>query len=433
METRNIYKKPRYDYEKELTKIEESPLTAYTKGKIKGFHNYLSATGTGKYRICKLSGQIRLLLSVWNSISGEKKDLSKFTKQELEQIVGWINQRVGWTEATKSDYRRCLKQFFKWYEEIDPRLKDLPEIDILAEREEQITQHRARQEAQKQRTEASKFYKYIHNHIKISYNKPQKDPSEIITDADARLVITKGARSSRDRAFIGVLHEGGLRAAELLNLRIRDLEHKGDRVLLHVDGKTGRRPVPIILNMSYLLKWLDDHPHKEARDAYIWTGLSSVNKDKPIFHSAATRLVDKAFKRAGVNKKHNLHWFRHSRASLYYGRFTEGEMCDFFGWARGSDMVKTYSHTKNDGAQSALNRIYNLQTKEEKEVLSTCGACGLHNTANASYCSRCGQALNTEAIRAKEDYLKLAFEAMGKVMSDPKLKKEFEEYLQKQD
>ncbi len=432
MEARSIYNKPKYDYEKELRNIEKMPTTPYNKAKIRAWHNHLSAKESGQYRICKVSAQIRRIIGAWHSLTEENRNLCEIDVESFEQVVGWINQRAGWSLATRADYRRCIKQFFAWYEEVDPRLQELSEIDITAEKEEQVIQWRSRQEAVKAQKTAKEFYKYIEKHVKRNYKTPQRDPSDVITDADLRLVITKGAKNSRDRALLGTLHEGGLRAAELLNLRLRDIQIEQDRALLHVNGKTGRRPVPIILNMAYLLRWIDDHPHKDSRDAYLWIGLSSRNKNQPLYHSAVSRLIDKAFTRAGVSKKHNMHWFRHSRASIYYGRMNDGELCDFFGWEKGSDMIKTYSHTRNDGAQAALNKIYNLSSRPEEEVLLTCGACGLHNTTNSKFCGRCGRPLSTEAYQSKEDYMQLAFQMMGKVMSDPALKEEYEEYCKKQ-
>lgn len=428
---RNIYRFKRYDYQQELDRIEQAATTGYNKRQIRAYHNHLSAKGSGQCRICKLSGQFRRILGVYHGLDGETRDLSEATQNGFEQVVGWINNNSGWTIATKADYRRALKQFFSWFEEVDPRLREPPEIDITASKQEQNALWKARQEALRRQAEARRFYDYLKKHVPIAYQAPQRDPSDVITDEDIRKVIRDGARNSRDRALLGVLHEGGLRAGELLNLRIKDIEPQADRVLLHVQGKTGRRPVPIILNLPYLMRWLDDHPFKESREAYVWVGLSSCNRDKPIYHSAAVRMVDRAFKRAGVKKQHNLHWFRHSRASLYYGKMTEGEMCDFFGWTRGSDMVRTYSHTKNDGAQAALNRIYKLEGRQEVEALRTCAACGLHNEAGIRYCGRCGRPLSTEAHEAKEDYLKVAFEMMGRIYQDPALRDEFESRFKK--
>lgn len=430
--TRSIYKPNRYNYNAELERVKTMATTPYNREQILSWHNHLSATNSGLYRICKLSNQIRRLVSAWHSVTDKNKDLSTIDKQSFEKVVGWINQREGWSPATKADYRRCIRQFFTWYEEVDPRLNDPPEIDITAEKEEQRDQWRERQEAFKTQKEAREFYAYVKKHVKRNYKAPEHDFSDVVTDADLRTVINT-CKNSRDRALLGVLHEGGLRAAELLNLRIKDIEHNDDRVLLHVDGKTGRRPVPIILNMPYLLRWLDDHPQRESREAFVWVGLSSRNKDQPIFHSAASRMIEKAFKRAGIKKKHNMHWFRHSRASLYYGRMNDGELCDFFGWEKGSDMIKTYSHTKNEGAQEALNRIYNISSAQEKTVLLTCAACGLHNTPQSRFCGRCKLPLSTEARDAKEQYMAAAFELMGRIMADPELRKEFEAFAKRHD
>lgn len=426
--TRNIYERPKFDYNNELKAVDKAATTPYNKRIIKEWHNTLSAENSGQPRICKLSMQIRKVVQVWHYFTDGEQDLNTIDKKSFEQVVGWINQHNKWSLATRADYRRCIKQFFGWYEERDTRLQEVPEIDITAPQAEQQAQYKLRQDIKQQRGVAQEFYDYINKNVKRNYKKPQIDASDVLTDADIRKAIEQGAKNSRDRAFIGVLHESGFRAAEILNLRIKDVSVQGDRAILRVNGKTGRRSVPIILNMPYLLRWIADHPLKDLDEAYLWVGLSSRNKEAPLFHGAVARMMHKAFTRAGINKRHNLHWFRHSRASLYYGRMTEGEMCDFFGWGKGSDMIKNYCHTSSDGAEAALNRIYNLKAKQEEEALLTCAACGLHNTPNSRFCGRCGQPLSTEAHKSKEEHLQTALKLMKQIYSDDKLRQEFEAF-----
>ena len=435
-QTRSIYRKPKFDYNKELTAIDKLPTTAYNKQMLREWHNHLSAkeAGCGNYRICKLSAQMRRILLVWHELTenpqltNKKRELNTIDKDSFEQVLGWINKKEGWSLATRADYRRCIKQFFGWYEEKDNRLKELPEIDITASKEEQHAQYRLRQEIRGERKTAKKFHAYIKT-IKRNYRKKQVDVGEVLTDNDIRQVIEKGAKNSRDRAIIAMLHELGLRAGELLNIKIKDLDIQTDRVLVSVDGKTGRRTVPLILNMPYLLRWLADHPHGKSGEAYLWLGLSSKNKDQPIFHSAVARTIDKAFKRAGINKTHNLHWFRHSRASLYYGKMTEGEMEDFFGWVKGSDMVRNYCHTDKAAHDEALNRIYHIQQQKRNDLaLLECAACGLNNKSDSNFCGRCGRPLSTDAHQNKEAHIEQAINLMKKIYSDDKLRQKFEQF-----
>ncbi|MEA3378864.1 MAG: hypothetical protein U9Q69_04460 [Nanoarchaeota archaeon] len=52
-------------------------------------------------------------------------------------------------------------------------------------------------------------------------------------------------------------------------------------------------------------------------------------------------MIRKLFKEAGVDKKHNPHTFRHSRASYLANYLTEFQMNQYFGWVQGSDMPST--------------------------------------------------------------------------------------------
>lgn len=432
MAARNIYGKRKFDYQKELRQIQNWRTHPKNKEVLAEWHEHLFATGSKEARVCKLSVQFRRIITAAQRIRpGIRVD--ELEIPTIKKVVAGINRNEKWSLSTRADYRRCLKQFLLWYEDNDPRLEEPPEIDITASEDEMRAQWRTRQEAIRKRGTAQKTYQYVKKQIDISYEHPQLDPAAIITDEDLRLVIRNGTRCSRDRAFLGVLHEAGLRSAEMLNLRLCDLEMKADKVVLHVDGKTGKRPVPIVLNVPYLIRWLEDHPFKDNPNSLLWVSVSSNAKGEPLFHHAARKLVLTAFKRAGVTKKHNLHWFRHSRASLYYGRMTEGEMCDFFGWTKGSDMIKTYSHTKNEGAESAIFRIHGLKPLEQAEkTLLQCAACGIPNEPGRQFCGRCGRPLSLESHKEKERYLQLAFEMMGKVMADPDLRKEFEQFCQQQ-
>lgn len=83
---------------------------------------------------------------------------------------------------TKTDNRRCLKQFFLWLEDYDPETSNPDKV---------------------------KFYKYIKKNIATKQKPKMVDYSNIISENDLHQLLSKGCNNSRDKAFITMQHEGG--------------------------------------------------------------------------------------------------------------------------------------------------------------------------------------------------------------------------------
>lgn len=220
----DIYGNRKAEYDKECTRIDKWHGSERNKSLLLAWHEHLFADGSGKIRVAKLSGQLQRIMDDIN------KDFDGLVKNDVVALLARYNRRERWSEATKADYRRCLKQFYSWFEDEDERLmSDYREV----------------------RVKAQQFYRYLKKNVSLSYKQKKVEYSEILTDKDIRLVIEKGARSVKEKAFLAVLHEGGVRAGEMLNIRLKDIESKDTHTLLQVDGKTGRRRVCSVPNDSH--------------------------------------------------------------------------------------------------------------------------------------------------------------------------------------
>lgn len=301
-------------FELELKRLETANISQRNKELITAFQNYIFSTGTtGKQRITKLSGQLRRICAKLDT------DLDKLDKQKLTDLIAIYNKDDRYSGATKSDYRRVIKQFYKWFEEEDPRLQS---------------------EDKTVKLETERFYKYIKKEVKRAEKIKIVDFSNIITDEEAQLVVDKGCKTMKEKAFISLLHETGARAGEFLNILIGDIEQKENYAMVRVDGKTGERRVPIVKSIPYLLAYLEIHPFKDNKQSYLWLGESRRYMNKPLEHKGGQKLIDRCFEGIGVNKKHNFHWFRHSRATLLAPKMTEAMLCKYIGWVLGSNQVR---------------------------------------------------------------------------------------------
>jgi integrase/recombinase XerD len=115
----------------------------------------------------------------------------------------------------------------------------------------------------------------------------------------------------RNRTQLRLTHAGGLRVSELVALRWRDLQPRGDSGQLAVFGKGGKT--------RYVLL-----------PASVWADLQALGAagntapDAPVFRSRkgghltarqAQRLVDAAARRAGLRAGVSPHWLRHAHAT----------------------------------------------------------------------------------------------------------------------
>ena len=398
-----IYSHKKDKLDRENSKLEASKLSKKNKKLIRNFQDNLSAKGSGQERISKLTYQLRKLLEFL------KKDLDKLTKIDIEKAISNVNKNETYSEATKADYRRALKQFFRYFRYEDVRFDSDDKII---------------------RKTADKLYYFIEN-LSSTYKYNSIDPSTILTDDDIEKVI-RHCNNIRDKAFIKFLHETGLRAGEILGLKRKHIVIKKNIGEAYVDGKTGKRTVQFTKSMSYIVRWLDEHPSKD-NETFVWLNISNHKKHTRLRYRFASEFVKKCFKKAGVTKKHNLHWFRHSRATLNAPHWTETIMCKYFGWVIGSRQVRTYCHISPKQIEDAFLKMNGLsEEQEEKKSLPQLCGCGTTNDSFSRYCYRCGNPLTIQTAVQDQEIVKtetgLAIKEMMEMFKDPEMMKTFMEF-----
>jgi hypothetical protein len=149
--------------------------------------------------------------------------------------------------------------------------------------------------------------------------------------------------------------------------------------------------------------------------------------------------------RAGIDKPSNPHHYRHSRASHLATELKEAQLCEWFGWVQGSDVPARYVHLSGrdiDNAYDEMHGLYEPDEDEETPDVVECGRCQELNESNASYCMRCGFALDQETAAeieeqteqdVKEDYRDTdpsdtetveLLDAFDEALDDPEFKEE---------
>ena len=424
-----IYPNKKRSYEYELESIAQWKGSPRNKEVLNGFHNFLFSTGSKELRVTKVSGQLRRIADVL------KKDFDIATDKDLQAVVAHYQRQEKYSDDTKKDYLRAIKQFYKWFKLDDKSLED-DDKDI--------------------RKAAERKYRLVES-LSTVCKPTEADYSNILTDIDIDVIIDKGCKTLKEKAFVKMLHESGARIGEFLNLKIKDIEINENFARVRLFGKTGERRIPLTNSLPYLVQWLDLHQFKGNGESYLWIGDSLRYGHVPILHTGAQKLVDRCMERAGyikneyaevilengkkrtkllshvAKKKHNLHWFRHSRATLLAPQLTEVMLCKYMGWTLGSKQVRRYVHLCTEQLDNAYLAIKGLQDvqKENMQKPQKCG-CKTINDANARYCYRCGKPLSVSVVLQDQDAVGVEIDKSVKLLMEiagnPELMKRFEEF-----
>lgn len=249
-----------------------------------------------------------------------------------------------------------------------------------------------------------------------------KTAADILTEDEIHR-MKKAARSSRDRAIVSVLYEGGLRASELGSLTWGDLRFTPWSVILNTDGKTGApRYVPLVESRSYLAQWRNDYPGDPTEpNAFVF--LTFRNR-KPLTYSTLSYQLQDIAREAGIDKKFTCHIFRHSRITHLIQQGVPETHIKKMMWGNlTTDMFQTYAHITNrdiDDCMAVLHGISRPELDEEqqrrKKVLEPrqCSECGTVNGSTLNYCGTCGASLTEEArntaTRARDELQRMLAE-----------------------
>jgi integrase/recombinase XerD len=122
-------------------------------------------------------------------------------------------------------------------------------------------------------------------------------------------------------------------------------------------------------------------------------------------------------KRASILKAVNPHNFRHGRATHLANHLTEGQMNEYMGWVRGSEMPSTYVHLSGRDVDQALLRLNNITVSEKEDWekgfwLKKCPRCSLENPPANKFCNRCGVILHKGTQKPYEKQPRAAYEPL---------------------
>jgi integrase/recombinase XerD len=221
------------------------------------------------------------------------------------------------------------------------------------------------------------------------------DMSEYLEEDEIRKLI-ECAPTLQKKAFLACLYESGARPEEFLRITNRDIRIDKNGVVLMLRGKTGERRVRIVAFSKLLQQWLDVHPLKDANNNYpLWVSEATNFKNNALGIRGAEKIIEDVLPKTGLSNKHaRLYILRHSRVTHLARHFTEAEMCTFFGWVQGTQVVRRYIHLSGkdlDDKLMAINEgIESTKRDEYKLKPIKCQRCSENISIGSSFCMKCG-------------------------------------------
>ena len=297
------------------------------------------------------------------------KPYSEINKKDLELFLVQIEN-----ERTRYGYHMAIRHFFKWLND-----GQLPE----------------------------------HLYIKAGAPKFRETykPGDMWEEKEVLLAI-ETRDNDRDKALIATIYDLAGRTHEVLDLKIDDIAFRDNYAEVMLTDHTGQRVLPIIFAYPYLLKWINNHPLKNKKNAPLWVTLKGVPRKisyegiHGLFAKMERQLKDQ------IKKPFKSYVLRHSRLTHYADVVTEFQMRKIAGWTMRSNMPQRYLHMSMKGVKETLLEHHGITKRENKGTIlvpKKCPRCQSLNTTDAKFCEKCTLSLTLgawEESRLEQDELK---------------------------
>jgi len=219
-------------------------------------------------------------------------------------------EEVRYSDRTNESYLALLELFFKYFNEKDPVSISMYEVSEFVHGF--IITNGYSSSYQNQMISAIKTFYRISGWSRIDlelFERPRKSRAlpKVFSKEEVKRILN-ATRNTKHKLLLWIIYSCGLRRAEVINIRITDLDR--DRGILHIKEGKGRvdRIVPVSKKVwEKLDEYVDGfHPVK-----YLFEGQGGGRYSV----ESVYRVFKQSLRRAGIKKDVGVHSLRHSYAT----------------------------------------------------------------------------------------------------------------------
>jgi len=208
----------------------------------------------------------------------------------------------------------------------------------------------------------------------------------------------------RMQAYLTVSLESLARPQELLYLKLSDIEcfKNYAKIFISEHGKEGVGLLQCIDSYPYLLKWLDVHPLKHDKKAFLFVNTGSTNRCKQMKPKNVNKMIRKACKELNIDKPITCYSLKRNGVTMRRLRGeSDVEIQHAARWSS-TKQLQTYDLSSQDEAfKIALEKRGLLDSdKKAKATLETktCPFCNATVGFNEFLCPRCKHLVDRKNI-----------------------------------
>lgn len=281
------------------------------------------------------------------SEQASKPSGAKVPKEYMDQL-----ERRRYSENTIQTYVSLFEKFLNYYKDITP--EKLTDTHVAEFQTYLVKEKKVSTSSQNQYINAIKFYfekvlgrekGYYHIERPIKEFKLPK----VLTEKEVAAILNS-VHNLKHKAMLLLVYSSGLRAGELINLRISDID--GEQMRLFVRGGKGKKDRVTILSQKALVV-LREYFKKYRPKAYLFEGQNGG--------AYTTISLRKVFERAVLNskikKRVTLHTLRHSFATHLLEQGVDIRYIQVLLGHNSSKTTEVYTHITHKGWNKIISPL----------------------------------------------------------------------------
>jgi site-specific recombinase XerD len=241
--------------------------------------------------------------------------------------------------------------------------------------------------------------------IKVPRTDTMTKTAEMMLSEDEVHKMIDACMSSRDRALLAMLYEGGFRIEEIGTMTWGQIKVDDYGMIVNTNKKTEKpRYVRLVSSTPFFAQWKNDYPYAISSEGLVFTS----HKRLPLRYEGIALQLKKIAARAGVRKRITPHLFRHSKITSMVREGYNETIIKKMMWGNiRTGMFETYCHLTDTDVDDEVLSKQGIRRKDEKKQRAMearqCPHCSTVNAPTDEYCRTCAKPLTAEIDLSMEE------------------------------